>query len=96
MSPRAFAAPPLSAYGKLPALDLVSLSPSGDKIAFVATDGETRKLFVRKVGGDALLVDPVGETKGSRRRPTPGRAAATRAQVVDASVAWVEKYNPVN
>ena len=57
------AAPPLSAYGKLPALDLVSLSPSGDKIAFVATDGETRKLFVRKVGGDALLVDPVGDTK---------------------------------
>jgi dipeptidyl aminopeptidase/acylaminoacyl peptidase len=59
----ATAAPPLSAYGKLPALDLVSLSPSGDKIAFVATDGETRKLFVRKVGGDALLVDPVGDTK---------------------------------
>jgi dipeptidyl aminopeptidase/acylaminoacyl peptidase len=59
----ATAAPPLSAYGKLPALDLVSLSPEGDKIAFVATDGETRKLFVRKVGGDALLVDPVGDTK---------------------------------
>jgi dipeptidyl aminopeptidase/acylaminoacyl peptidase len=56
-------AAPLSAYGKLPALDLVSLSPSGDKIAFVATDGDTRKLFVRKVGGDALLVDPVGDTK---------------------------------
>ena len=62
----AVAAPPLSAYGKLPALDLVSLSPSGDKIAFVATDGETRKLFVRKVGGDALLVDPVGDTKVRR------------------------------
>jgi dipeptidyl aminopeptidase/acylaminoacyl peptidase len=56
-------AAPLSAYGKLPAIDLVSLSPSGDKIAFVANDGETRKLFVRKVGGDALLVDPVGDTK---------------------------------
>ena len=59
----AFAAPPLAAYGKLPALDMVRLSPSGDKIAFVAVDGESRRLFVRKVGGDAIFVSPVGANK---------------------------------
>jgi len=57
------AAPPLEAYGKLPALDMVRLSPSGDRIAFIAVDGEERKLFVRKVDGDALLVNTVGTTK---------------------------------
>jgi dipeptidyl aminopeptidase/acylaminoacyl peptidase len=57
------AAPPVEVYGKLPALDLVRLSPSGERIAFIAVDGEKRKLFVRKTGGDALLVNPVGNTK---------------------------------
>ncbi|HXU99767.1 MAG TPA: alpha/beta fold hydrolase [Caulobacteraceae bacterium] len=57
------AAPPLDTYGKLPAIDLVRLSPSGQKIAFIAVDGETRKLFVRKVDGDALFVNTVGTSK---------------------------------
>jgi dipeptidyl aminopeptidase/acylaminoacyl peptidase len=57
------AAPPLEAYGKLPAIDLVRLSPSGKKIAFIAVDGETRKLFVRNVDGDALLASAVGTSK---------------------------------
>jgi len=63
MAPQARSAPPLEAYGKLPALDMVRLSPSGDKIAFVAVDGETRRLFIRKVGGDALMVNTVGSGK---------------------------------
>jgi dipeptidyl aminopeptidase/acylaminoacyl peptidase len=59
----AWCAPPIAAYGKLPALDLVRLSPSGDKIAFIAVDGDDRRLFVRNVGGEAVLVDPVGNNK---------------------------------
>ena len=59
----ATAAPAIEAYGKLPALDLVRLSPSGNRIAFVAVDGETRKLFIRKVGGDAMMVETVGTAK---------------------------------
>ncbi|HEY2177142.1 MAG TPA: prolyl oligopeptidase family serine peptidase [Caulobacteraceae bacterium] len=59
----AHAAPPLEAYGKLPAIDLVRLSPSGERIAFIAVDGETRKLFLRKVDGDPILVSPVGTSK---------------------------------
>jgi acetyl esterase/lipase len=59
----ATASPPLETYGKLPALELVRLSPSGDRIAFIAVDGEHRRLFVRQVGGDALDVSDVGESK---------------------------------
>jgi dipeptidyl aminopeptidase/acylaminoacyl peptidase len=57
------AAPPLETYGKLPAIDMVRLSPSGERIAFIAVDGETRKLFVRKIDGDAILVNTVGTSK---------------------------------
>src|SRR4051812_49424470 len=60
---QARAAPPLAAYGALPAVEFMSLSPSGDRFAFVAVDGETRRLFVRKVGGDALAVANVGAAK---------------------------------
>src|ERR1700677_4652100 len=63
MAPQAWSAPPLEAYGKLPALEMVRLSASGDKNAFVAVDGETRRLFIRKVGGEALLVNTVGSGK---------------------------------
>jgi dipeptidyl aminopeptidase/acylaminoacyl peptidase len=59
----AHAAPPLEAYGKLPAIDMIRLSPSGNHLAFIAADGETRKLFIRNVGGDALLVSRVGTSK---------------------------------
>ncbi len=57
------AAPPLEAYGKLPAMEFVSLSPGGDRIAFVATDGEKRRLFVRKIGGEAIMAADVGTSK---------------------------------
>src|SRR4051812_14161618 len=57
------AAPSLETYGALPAIEFMSLSPSGGRFAFVAVDGETRKLFVRAVGGDALVVANVGTAK---------------------------------
>jgi dipeptidyl aminopeptidase/acylaminoacyl peptidase len=60
---RAWSAPALEVYGALPAIEFMSLSPSGDRFAFVAVDGETRKLFVRQVGGDALVVANVGAAK---------------------------------
>ncbi len=57
------AAPALEAYGKLPSVDLVRLSPSGARIAFLADDGVKRRLFVRQIGGDALLIQDVGSGK---------------------------------
>ena len=60
----ASAAPSVESYGRLPAIDNVSLSPSGDRYAYIAVDGETRKLVVGTVGGDkALLASSVGKAK---------------------------------
>jgi dipeptidyl aminopeptidase/acylaminoacyl peptidase len=57
-------AAPLSAFGRLPTLEDVAISPDGTKIVFVRTDGESRKLIVlplnkREVLGAFL----VGDTK---------------------------------
>ena len=38
--------PPLTAYGALPSIELVQLSPSGDRLAFVTVIGEQRGLAV--------------------------------------------------
>ena len=63
MASGAAAAPPLEAYGRLPAVELMRLSPDGDKYAFVAVSGEARKLYVATVAGKVLIVAPVGQTK---------------------------------
>lgn len=55
--------PPVEAYGRLPAMSHVGLSPSGDRLAFVAADTEGRKLFVRTVGGQPLAVVPLADKK---------------------------------
>lgn len=47
------AAPPLEVYGRLPAIDFVSLAPSGERFALVARDAESRVLFVRRLNGEA-------------------------------------------
>ncbi|MHB8529361.1 MAG: alpha/beta hydrolase family protein [Caulobacteraceae bacterium] len=49
------AAPALEEYGRLPAFDQMQISPAGDRIAFIATDGEDRKLVVRKAGVTATV-----------------------------------------
>jgi len=57
------AAPPVEAYGKLPGIEEVSLSPSGGRYAFIATDGETRRLYVASTDGKPLHIIEVGTTK---------------------------------
>lgn len=57
------AAPALEVYGRLPAIDLVSLSPSGARLALVAREKAGRTLYIRKADGTADLVAPLGETK---------------------------------
>ena len=57
------APPPLEFYGRLPAVELMRLSPDGDKFAFVGVAGEDRKLYVATLAGKALIVSPVGQTK---------------------------------
>jgi dipeptidyl aminopeptidase/acylaminoacyl peptidase len=57
------AAPPVEAYGKLPGIEEVQLSPSGERYAFVATDGEKRRLYIATLDGKPLQVAEVSTTK---------------------------------
>ncbi len=47
----AHATPPLEAYGRLPAIDYISLSPSGERFALVVRNGEKRQLSVYRTDG---------------------------------------------
>ncbi len=60
---RALAAPPIEAYGHLPHVESMSLSPDGDRVAFIGVSGDSRKIFVRQLGGPMLMAAPVGESK---------------------------------
>ncbi len=55
--PSIAAPPPLEAYGKLPGMSDVHLSPSGDRYAFVADVGQGRQIYV--LGPDKKLLDVV-------------------------------------
>jgi dipeptidyl aminopeptidase/acylaminoacyl peptidase len=55
--------PPVDVYGKLPAIEEVSLSPSGDRYAMIAVVGEERRLVVGRVGGAVEKAVKVGKAK---------------------------------
>jgi dipeptidyl aminopeptidase/acylaminoacyl peptidase len=50
-------------YGKLPAMQLVILSPSGDRYAFVAEVAGVRNLYVATTDNQPLSVIPIGKVK---------------------------------
>ena len=52
-----------SAYGAVPAIDFVQLSPSGERLAYVTVVGTARRLLVVDLSGKTVLSEPVGETK---------------------------------
>jgi len=60
---RAWAISPLEDYGKLPAVEEMQVSPAGDLLAYVATDGAQRVVRVTKVGGPLLANVGVGALK---------------------------------
>ena len=59
----ASAAPPLEVYGRLPAIDFVALSPSGDRFALASRDGENRTLVVRQIDGQGPVATKLGPGK---------------------------------
>ena len=63
LSGTAHSAPPLEVYGGLPGVELLSLSPAGDKYALVAVVGETRRLAVLSYDGQLLSAAAVGVAK---------------------------------
>ena len=57
------AAPPVEAYGRLPAIESMQLSPSGRLVAYIATDHDTRILLIGPPGGQAIDALKVGTAK---------------------------------
>ena len=57
------APPPVEAYGKLPGIEEVQISPSGTRYAFIATEGEKRRLYVATADGQPLRLAEIGTTK---------------------------------
>lgn len=57
-------APPLEAYGRLPEVERVSLSPSGNRMAVVSVVGDERRLTVADLTTrQALVSTPLGDSK---------------------------------
>jgi len=59
----ASAPPPIEAYGRLPAIDMVSLSPSGQKIVSIGDIEGKRYILVRMISGQTLLAAPIEDSK---------------------------------
>ena len=57
------AAAPLSAYGRLPSLDSVEISPDGQRLAYIGVTGESRRLEVQQLDGRVLASLRVGDQK---------------------------------
>jgi len=63
-SVRAEAPPPLDAYGAMPAIEYMELSPQGTQIARITVIGEERAIVVTRMGtGEHLAAVVVGEAK---------------------------------
>jgi dipeptidyl aminopeptidase/acylaminoacyl peptidase len=56
-------AAPLEAYGRLPSLENVALSPDGSRLAFVRTNDSTRMLGILELSGKVLGGGNIGELK---------------------------------
>ena len=62
--PAIAAPPPLEAYGRLPTLEQVLVSPDGTKLAYVRPEGESRKIVVQNLAdGKTLAAVGVGSEK---------------------------------
>ena len=57
------AAAPLEAYGKLPNLEAVAISPDGAKLGFVSTNGEDRRIVIRNLADGSTKVLSAGTVK---------------------------------
>jgi dipeptidyl aminopeptidase/acylaminoacyl peptidase len=60
------AAAPLEAYGALPTIETASLSPGGNSVAVVWTDGEARKIVVKRLTDNQIAF--VGQTGDAKIR----------------------------
>ena len=62
--PVAAAPAPIDAYGRLPGIEQITLSPAGDRYAFIAVIGDSRKLVAATIDNQTALFEvPVGGAK---------------------------------
>ena len=62
-APSLAAPPQVEDYGKLPAMEMVTLSPSGERYAFVADVNGVRQLFIATTDNKPLKIVPIGVAK---------------------------------
>jgi len=75
----------LEAFGRLPSLETVVISPDGTKIAFVRTRADSRSLVVAPLDKAEVLGGArVGDTK------------LRRVEMLQATVAFLKANNPPN
>lgn len=55
--------PPVEAYGQLPGLDQVTISPDGSRLAFIGQVGDKRRLGVKGLNGQDLANVELGDVK---------------------------------
>jgi fermentation-respiration switch protein FrsA (DUF1100 family) len=63
---QALATAPLEAYGRLPGVEIMELSPSGSRYAVVAAIGDARRLAVISDKGEAIFALELGDIKTRR------------------------------
>lgn len=63
----AIAVPPaplkVEVYGRLPGIELMALSPSGERLAYISVAGDQRQLVVKDLTDKVLVAAPVGDNK---------------------------------
>src|SRR5579859_6753634 len=53
--PPAKTLPPLEAYGRLPSLEQMQISPDGKFLAYVATTDDARRVIVQRLGDNTII-----------------------------------------
>jgi dienelactone hydrolase len=55
--------PPLEAYGRLPNVENMSLSPSGERYAYIRVTGDDRQVVVKSLKGESVFTADAGSQK---------------------------------
>ncbi len=71
----AAAMPPVEAYGQLPSVDLIALSPDGKRLALAVTGGGIREVQVRP--SPIASLSPCSRPEASRFATSSGSATIT-------------------
>jgi dipeptidyl aminopeptidase/acylaminoacyl peptidase len=83
-------AAPLAAYGALPFIEQMKISPDGQRLAFVSTDGEARTVVVKDIGSNSF----VGHINAGRRKIRDFLWAGDDHLIITASVSGAKYLMP--